>query len=98
MTVTVDGRTGAVPPGTGLVETAAAAGIVAVIQPGGSVRDAEVIAAAKAAYAHHFIESLPGGYDTSVGELGSQLARRIFVLPGSLDVHARALESGRPRG
>jgi ATP-binding cassette subfamily B protein len=33
-----------------------------------------VIAAAKAAYAHHFIQSLPGGYDTQVGELGGQLS------------------------
>ncbi len=33
-----------------------------------------VIAAAKAAYAHHFIESLPEGYDTRVGELGGELS------------------------
>jgi ATP-binding cassette, subfamily B, bacterial MsbA len=36
--------------------------------------DAEVLAAAKAAYAHHFVEDLPRGYDTLVGELGNQLS------------------------
>jgi subfamily B ATP-binding cassette protein MsbA len=36
--------------------------------------DAEVIAAAKAAYAHHFIDSAPQGYETQVGELGAQLS------------------------
>jgi ATP-binding cassette, subfamily B, bacterial MsbA len=36
--------------------------------------DAEVVAAAKAAYAHHFIEAMPLGYDTQVGELGAQLS------------------------
>jgi ATP-binding cassette subfamily B protein len=34
----------------------------------------EVIAAAKAAQAHDFICSLPNGYDTQVGELGSQIS------------------------
>lgn len=36
--------------------------------------EAEIIAAAKAAYAHHFVEALPQGYDTQVGELGGQLS------------------------
>jgi len=37
-------------------------------------RDEEVIAAAKAANAHNFIESLPQGYDTLVGERGVKLS------------------------
>lgn len=36
--------------------------------------DEEVIAAAKAANAHDFIMSLPGGYDTTVGERGVKLS------------------------
>jgi len=36
--------------------------------------DEEVFAAAKAAYAHHFIEAMPRGYDTDVGELGGRLS------------------------
>ncbi|MTD32107.1 ABC transporter ATP-binding protein [Planomicrobium sp. YIM 101495] len=36
--------------------------------------DEEVIAAAKAANAHEFIESLPEGYDTAVGERGVKLS------------------------
>jgi ATP-binding cassette subfamily B protein len=36
--------------------------------------DADVVAAAKAAYAHHFIENMPQGYNTQVGELGAQLS------------------------
>jgi subfamily B ATP-binding cassette protein MsbA len=36
--------------------------------------DAELIAAAKAANAHDFIEKLSDGYDTEVGELGVQLS------------------------
>ena len=34
----------------------------------------EVIAAAKAAYAHDFIEALPSGYDTDIGERGASLS------------------------
>jgi subfamily B ATP-binding cassette protein MsbA len=33
-----------------------------------------IVAAAKAAYAHHFIQALAKGYDTQVGELGGQLS------------------------
>jgi ABC-type multidrug transport system fused ATPase/permease subunit len=36
--------------------------------------DAEVVAAAKAAQIHEFIETLPGGYAEEVGELGERLS------------------------
>jgi ATP-binding cassette, subfamily B, bacterial MsbA len=36
--------------------------------------EAEIVAAAKAAHAHDFIMSFPGGYDTPVGEHGLQLS------------------------
>ena len=36
--------------------------------------DAEIIAAAKAAYIHDFIQSLPEGYETVVGERGQRLS------------------------
>jgi ATP-binding cassette subfamily B protein len=36
--------------------------------------DAEIVAAAKAAYAHGFIMGFPRGYDSEVGEHGTQLA------------------------
>lgn len=36
--------------------------------------DEEIVAAAKAAYAHDFIQSFPRGYDTPVGEHGLQLS------------------------
>src|SRR5262249_51121991 len=36
--------------------------------------EAEIVAAARAAYAHDFIIAFPGGYDTPVGEHGLQLA------------------------
>jgi ATP-binding cassette subfamily B protein len=35
----------------------------------------EIIASAKAAYAHDFVMALPSGYDTPVGEHGMQLSR-----------------------
>ncbi|MGW8225434.1 MAG: thiol reductant ABC exporter subunit CydD [Anaerolineales bacterium] len=45
---------------------------IRMAHPGAS--EAEVIAAAKNAYAHDFILRLPGGYQTRVGERGSRLS------------------------
>jgi ATP-binding cassette, subfamily B, bacterial MsbA len=45
---------------------------IAVGRPGAS--DAEIVAAAKAAYAHDFVTAFPRGYDTQVGEHGLQVA------------------------
>jgi subfamily B ATP-binding cassette protein MsbA len=39
-----------------------------------SASDEEIVAAAKAAYAHEFVEALPQGYDTEVGERGVKLS------------------------
>lgn len=36
--------------------------------------EAELVAAAKAAYAHDFITTLPAGYDTQIGEAGGSLS------------------------
>jgi ATP-binding cassette subfamily B protein len=45
---------------------------IAFGHPGAS--DAEIVAAAKAAYAHDFIMGFPAGYDTIVGEHGTRLS------------------------
>ena len=45
---------------------------IAVGRPGAT--EAEIVAAAKAAYAHDFIMGFPRGYDTQVGEHGAQVA------------------------
>lgn len=45
---------------------------IAYGKPGSSMK--EIIAAAKAAYVHDFISSLPEGYDTTVGERGLKLS------------------------
>ena len=49
VSLNVDGREVTVPEGTSIMRAAAEAGIQAVIQPGGSMRDDDVIAAADAA-------------------------------------------------
>ncbi|WJX22543.1 ATP-binding cassette sub- B member 9 [Trifolium repens] len=46
---------------------------IAYGKEGGATED-EIIAASNAANAHNFISSLPNGYDTSVGERGTQLS------------------------
>ena len=45
---------------------------IAIGRPGAS--EAEIVAAARAAYAHDFIMAFPRGYDTPVGEHGARLA------------------------
>jgi ATP-binding cassette, subfamily B, bacterial MsbA len=45
---------------------------IAYARPGASLEDVE--AAARAAHAHEFIERLPGGYETVVGERGIKLS------------------------
>ena len=40
----------------------------------GNPSEEEIVEAARAAYAHHFIEAWPEGYETPVGELGGQLS------------------------
>jgi ATP-binding cassette subfamily B protein len=45
---------------------------IAVGKPGAS--EDEIVAAAKAAHAHEFIAGFPAGYDTPVGERGTQLS------------------------
>ncbi len=47
---------------------------IAFGRPGEAVTEAEVVAAAKAANAHDFIEALPRGYDTRIDELGQRLS------------------------
>jgi ATP-binding cassette subfamily B protein len=45
---------------------------IAFGKPGAS--EDEIIAAAKAAHAHEFVSAFPAGYDTAVGERGTQLS------------------------
>lgn len=62
------------------------------IDMGRGIPEAELIAAAKAAYAHEFIEQLSHGYQTALGEGGARLS----VGQKQLIAIARAL-AGKPR-
>ncbi|MCB9177748.1 MAG: ABC transporter ATP-binding protein [Caldilineae bacterium] len=60
----------------------------------GDAEDAEVVAAAKAARAHDFIQALPEGYDTIVGERGVTLSggqRQRVAIARALLVQPRIL-------
>lgn len=46
---------------------------IAMSKPGAT--EAEIVAAAKASYAHHFIKQLPKGYDTVITEDGGSLSQ-----------------------
>jgi ATP-binding cassette, subfamily B, bacterial len=47
---------------------------IAYGRPGASASDGEIVAAARAAGAHQFIERLPQGYDTRIGQRGRGLS------------------------
>jgi len=65
------GRIGIVPQDS-VIFSASAMENIRYGRPGAS--DEEVIAAAKAAFAHEFISALPGGYDSFLGERGVRLS------------------------
>jgi ATP-binding cassette subfamily B protein len=65
------GRIGIVPQDS-VIFSASAMENIRYGRPGAS--DAEVVAAAKAAFAHEFIEALPGGYGSFLGERGVRLS------------------------
>ena len=58
-------------------------------KPGAS--EAEVVAAARAAHAHEFIQALPQGYQTPIGERGARLSGA----PGSTRAGSRRWCGGR---
>jgi ATP-binding cassette subfamily B protein len=65
------GRIGIVPQDS-VIFSASAMDNIRYGRPGAT--DAEVVAAAKAAHAHAFIEALPGGYQSFLGERGVRLS------------------------
>ncbi|WP_323353820.1 ATP-binding cassette domain-containing protein [Leptolyngbya sp. CCNP1308] len=55
----------------------------------------QIIHAAKQAEAHEFIQELPQGYDTIVGERGQKLSRGAAAAPGDRPCHSqRSADSG----